>query len=185
MAIWEITSRARARLGYMGLCLRQKGKKEGGEEGRRKEWRKEKKRRARKSLYLILLLVYYIIGNILLSLLLNIFPTILTEQLCTDFFLKCLQEILKCISWHLEVQKGEMIKKATNGTKQAWDGHLRPTSKRVVASSAQPWDKGLVRISHKRDHPAWHAHSCKMQWKLRLISQESMSSFVLREQTVG
>ncbi|KAK7812517.1 hypothetical protein U0070_020797 [Myodes glareolus] len=55
-----------------------------------------------------------------------------------------MEEILKCISRHLEVQKGEMIKKTTNGTKQALDGHLRPTSKRVVVSSAQPWDKGLI-----------------------------------------
>lgn len=44
--------------------------------------------------------------------------------------------------------------------------------------------KGLVRISHRRDHPGWQAHSCKMQWKLKLISQESISSFVLKEQTV-
>jgi hypothetical protein len=46
------------------------------------------------------------------------------------------------------------------------------------------WGKGLVRISHKIDHPGWHAHSCKTQWKLKLISQESISSFVLKEQTV-
>lgn len=184
--MWEIKNRARADWAIRDSILDTKERrKEVRREGESKEGRKGKKRENQEKLIfdLIISILYY--REYTPFSFIKYFPTILTEQLCTDFFLKCLQEILKCISRHLEVQKGEMIKKTTNGTKQAWDGHPRPTSKRVVVSSAQPWDKGLVRISHKRDHPGWHVHSCKMQWKLRLISQESMSSFVLREQTVG